>query len=90
MHGNHLPRSRQVRMHHVHASVLQTILQLLEEPNPEDALSAGIGTHGCAILTTQLISIKGTLLPFAKRRQNTRGNTPHVRHSALWKGLHAR
>lgn len=90
MHGNHLLRSRRVRMRHVHITVLQTILQLLEEPNPEDALSAGIGTHGCAILTTQLISIKGTLFPFAKRRQSTRGNTPHERHSALLKGPHAR
>ena len=90
MHGNHLPRSRRVRIRDVHTTVLQTILQLLEEPNPEDALSAGIGAYVCAVLTTQLISIKGTLLPFAKRRQNTRGNTPHVRHSALWKGLHAR
>lgn len=86
MHGNHLRRSRRVRIRDVHTTVLQTILQLLEEPNPEDALSAGIGTYGCAVLTTQLISIKGTLFPFAKRRQNTQGNTPHVRHSAPVEG----
>ena len=45
MHGNHLPRSRRVRIRDVHTTVLQTILQLLEEPNPEDALSAGIGAY---------------------------------------------
>lgn len=77
-------------MHHVHASVLQTILQLLEEPNPEDALSAGIGMYGCTTLTTKLISIKGTLFYSAKRRQNSRGNTPHIRHSALSEELRAR